>query len=173
MVQSSERARRLAIAAVVMTTVVGCVQPTGAGFRPLPVEDIPEGEAVVYLYRAHSVLGTVDRSNMLIGEEHVGALEVGQYTRVLVPAGRIRFATEGRYLAFVTANVEAGTEVFIRQRWVFRLGGFRPRVDRMTRIKAVNELGRCTYVEDPKLYVEEEEDPGEADPTHPSLPAPM
>jgi hypothetical protein len=163
MVPMTERARYWALAAALTTTLAACVQPAGSGFRPLPVDEVPKGSAVVHLYRARSLLGTVDLCNMTVGDELVGALEAGQYTRIVVPVGKTRFATAGPYLAYVTVNVSAGSEVFIRQRWVFRLDGFRPTVDRMTRIKAVAELERCVFVEELPIFEEPDESSEEPD----------
>jgi len=153
---------RCAIAAV-LVTLAACAQPEGTGFNDLALDEVPGGSVVVYVYRPPSVLTGSERCNMTIGDELIGALLPGQSTRVVVPAGTLRFATEGSSLAWVTARVEPASEVFIRQRWVFRLGGFQPRVDRMTRIKALAELERCVFVEEPEIFVEEgdEESPAE------------
>jgi len=148
-------------AAVLTLLLAGCAPGPNKGFRPVCREEVPAGMAVVYLYRPPSLLGTIESCNMEIGDRVVGALDAARYTHVFVAPGKVRFETVGDYRAFVTVNIRAGEEYFIRQTWVFQPAGLQPRLENMTAIKASDELQSCTYVEEPPIIEASEDEESE------------
>ena len=143
----------------VVVGLASCAPRPAGDFELVGRQEIPDGTAVVYLYRPLSVLGGSGGCNITLGDEVIGALEAGRYTRRFLSPGKTRFEAAGGWVAFVTVNLQAGGEYFIRQRWLLGATGFEVRLDHMTRIRALPELETCSYVEAPTLL--EEEDHGE------------
>jgi hypothetical protein len=148
----------LRTAAVTAVLLVGCGRAPVGDYEPVKESDVPQGKAVVFIYRPPSLLGTLDVCNMEIGEEVIGGLDSGRYTHLFVEPGKIRFQTDGAFEAIVTVNVREGAPVFIRQTWGFGPSGLRPRLENMTRIKAEAELASCIFVEDPPMIPEPSSD---------------
>jgi hypothetical protein len=145
---------------------IACAPRRAGNFQLLDSDQVPEEKAIVYLYRAPSVLGTIDVCNVQIGDQTIGALDAGRYTHVFVEPGETRFESVGSFRAFVTVNTKAGVEYFIRQTWVFRGTGLQPRMENMTRIKALSEIAACFFVESPPMVEaseDEKEDPPDRD----------
>jgi len=149
------------VATIVAASAIGCVPQPSGDFRFVESGDVPDGKAVVYLYRPPSVLGTVDVCNMEINGEMIGALDAARYSQVFVEPGQTRFETTGDFRAFVTVNLEEDKEYFIRQTWLFHQTGLRPRLENMTRIKAETELATCTFVEAPPIIDPPDNEEGE------------
>ncbi len=133
---------------------VSCGSEPAVEFRFLSSDDVPPGKAVVYVYRPPSLLGTVGVCNMNVGSELIGSLDAAHYTHLFVEPGKSRIETVGSFHAFVTVNLKAGGEYFIRQTWVLSPAGYRPRIDNMTKVKAESDLRRCTFVERPPAHEE-------------------
>jgi hypothetical protein len=146
----------------VLLSLVSCAPTPVGDFRGVPADGIPDGSAVVYVYRPRQVVGG-QGCNMQLGEELIGALSPGSYTHRFLQPGRTRFTTVGDPGAGVTVILDAGEEVFIRQRWVFGAAGLEPRLDHMTRVKAMPELQRCTFVESPEVLEEPDDEEGESE----------
>jgi hypothetical protein len=153
---------RFFAAAILALVAVSCAPPPTGDFRFLESGDVPEGKAVVYLYRPPSLLGTIDVCNMEINGDVVGALDAAHYTHVFVDPGKTRFQTTGSFQAFVTVNLREGGEYFIRQTWVFHQTGLRPKLEHMTRIAAEPELVTCSLVEAPPIIDTPDEELKEA-----------
>ncbi len=144
-------------AIVFLAAQVSCVPEPAGEFRFLSSDDVPRGKAVVYVYRPPSLLGSVGVCNMNLDSELIGALDAAQYTHLFIEPGKTRFETTGTFHAFVTVNLKVGGEYFIKQTWVLGPAGFRPRIEHMTKLKAENDLRRCTFVERPKVLEDVEE----------------
>jgi len=151
------RLQTFLFAIVILAPQVSCVSEPAGVFRFLSSDDIPRGKAVVYVYRPPSLLGTVGVCNMNIGSELIGALDAAQYTHLFIEPGKTRFETTGSFRAFVTVNLKADGQYFIKQTWILSPAGFRPRIENMTKVKAETDLSRCTFVETPPLLEELEE----------------
>lgn len=155
------RLQIFAFAIALLTTQVSCTSEPTREFRFLTSDDIPRNKAVVYIYRPPSVFGTRGVCNMKLNSELIGALNAAQYTYLFVKPAKTRFETTGTFYAFVTVNLQAGGEYFIKQTWVLGPTGFRPQIENMTKIKAEIDLRKCTYVETPPILEEAEEKTGQ------------
>ncbi|MBN1254679.1 MAG: DUF2846 domain-containing protein [Deltaproteobacteria bacterium] len=128
--------------------------------------EVPTGKAVVYLYRSPSIV-SVGLCNVELNDEAVGALHPGQYTVCFVSCGKIRIETSDPYGAFITVNVKANDQYFIRQKWVLSSMGFSPVLEHLTEIKAQTEIGKCWFVKTPHVVDmndSKENDGGDAGP---------
>jgi hypothetical protein len=112
-------------------------------------DEVPSGKAVVYFYRPASI-ATVGLCNVELNDKVVGALQPGQYTVCFISPGKTRIGAAKPYGAFVTVNVNANNQYFIKQTWVLRSTGFIPVIEHMTEIKAQTEIGRCWFVKTPQ-----------------------
>jgi hypothetical protein len=135
--------------------LLAACSPRGArDFVPPAGESTAADTATVYLYRRPGMLGGA-RCNTDLGDELLGALGPGRYTRRFVAPGTTRIVTRGGSVALLTVHLDAGEEVFVRQRWVLGPSGFEARLDHMPRIKALPEIARCSFVEHPPLIEED------------------
>lgn len=130
--------------------VFSCSPEQQGDFQYVSQDDVPAGKAVFYLYRPPSI-ATFGLCNVAFNDEVVGALQPGQYTVYFVSPGKTRVEASKPYGAFVTVNVKANKQYFIRQKWVFKSKGFSPVIEHMTEIKAQNEIGRCLFVKTPHV----------------------
>jgi len=146
------------LVASALAVCLACCAPRPAGdFQLVSRDEIPDGSTVVYVYRPSQLIGGTG-CNMRLGDELMGALASGRYTVRFLEPGTTRFTTVGVSIALVTVNLHAGDECFIRQRWVLGPTGIEPRLDHMTRIKAIPELRSLIYVSSPTLLEEPAED---------------
>ena len=153
---------RHSLSAVVLLVVLSACAPKIAGdFRLLNQDEVPDETAIVYLFRPPSVIDESAICNTMVGEVLVGGLKPGDYTVVFAQPGKTRFETVGTAPAFVTVNLNAESEYFIRQAWHFRGGGAQPALDHLPKVKAKNEIQWCSFVESPSPALEPEEEQDE------------
>jgi hypothetical protein len=147
---------------LLVVLVFSCSPEQQGDFQYVSQDEVPAGKAVVYLYRLPSI-STAELCNVELNDEMVGALHPGQYTVCFVSPGKTRIEASKPYGAFVTVNVKANSQYFIRQTWVFRSKGFSPVIEHMTEIKAQAEIGRCLFVKAPHVVdmTDNEENDGE------------
>jgi hypothetical protein len=130
--------------------VFSCSPEQQGDFQYVSQDEVPAGKAVVYLYRPASI-ATVGLCNVELNDEVVGALHSGLYTVCFVSPGKTRIEASKPFDAFVTVDVRANKQYFIRQKWIFRSMGFSPVIEHMTEIKAQTEIGRCWFVKTPQV----------------------
>ncbi len=130
--------------------VFSCSPEQQGDFQYVSQDEVPAGKVVVYLYRPTSI-AKVGLCNVELNDEVVGALQPGQYTVCFVSPGKTRIESSKPYGAFVTVNLKANNQYFIRQKWILRSKGFSPVIEHMTEIKAQTEIGRCLFVKTPQM----------------------
>jgi hypothetical protein len=143
-----------------------CSPDQQGDFQDVSEDKVPAGKAVVYLYRPPSIT-SFGLCNVELNVEVVGALHPGQYTVCFVSPGKTRIAAAEPHRAFITVNVSAPNQYFIRQTWVLSSTGVNPVIEHMTGIKAQTEIGRCLFVKTPPVIDttdSKEDDGGEAEP---------
>ena len=150
------------VAVVTLLVLGGCQPPLAGDYRAVSRDEMPEGRAVLQIFRQPSVLEDVPACNMRVGDLTVGGLQPGTYTTVFAEAGKTRVETVDTAPAFVTLYLEAGETVFVRQGWHLRGEGLQPVLEHLPAARAEDEIRRCRFVDTPDLVISPE-DEGEHD----------
>ena len=150
--------RHLIFAVVLLVALSACTPRIAGDFRLLNPDEVPEGKAAVYLFRPPSVIDESSVCNTMVGEVLVGGLKPGAYTVVFAEPGKTRFETVGTTPAFVTVNLNAKSEYFVRQAWHLRGVGAQPALDHLPKVKAESEIRWCSFIENPSPALKPEEE---------------
>lgn len=81
--------QRLALVFVVALLLPGCA--TGPDHHP--TADVPEGQAVIYVYRKGRMLGAATASHIFVNGKYLTKLQNSAYAPAYVAPGPVRFST--------------------------------------------------------------------------------
>lgn len=134
----------LLVAAVVLSGSFAVSCARGPMFTPLTA--IPQGQAVVYVYRPKSPLGGAVSYFVEVNGTKVVKLKNGGYRPVVTPPGTIVFSAKTEALSQAAIDVVAGGSYFIKGG--VKMGAFvgRPDLQQVHHAIAVNEIQRCTLL---------------------------
>jgi len=131
--------------ALVAATILSGCATTGAAF--VPVEDVPEGQALVYVYRVPSFTGSAISYDVKVDGEIIGKMKNGAYFYTTVAPGSyvISAKTESEYT--LNADFEAGETYYIRGGITVGLLVGRPKLELVFPATGEKEITDCKMEE--------------------------
>ena len=102
---------RLGTLLAALVALSGCAA-SGAAFKA--VDTIPEGKALVYIYRPNSIVGGAVRYHVAVGDERIVYLIRGGYFPYLAGPGETTFWARTEAKAEITEYLKAGQVYYLK-----------------------------------------------------------
>jgi len=132
--------RRLPRMVLPLFLVLGCAA-SGASFRP--IESIPEGKAVVYIYRPNSLIGGGIRYHVAVGNQRIVYLIRGGYFPYLAEPGETEFWARTEAKETITSDFKAGEVYYLKGTVGIGLAVGRPRFEFVSQEIGAEEVAKC------------------------------
>ena len=99
---------------VVMLCTVFCIAAGGCGQPFKPVEDIPAGKGVLYVYRPWELAGSALSYVVVADGTVLGEARNGSYLSRLVDAGEVELMARMRTTTILAVDVKKGQETYVK-----------------------------------------------------------
>jgi hypothetical protein len=121
----------------------GCAA-SGAAFQA--VDSIPEGKALVYIYRPNSIVGGAIRYHVAVGDERIVYLIRGGYFPYLADPGETTFWARTEAKAEVTEYLKAGGVYYLKGGVGIGVAVGRPRLEFVDAGEGGEEVAECVLL---------------------------
>ena len=123
--------------------LAGCAA-SGAKFTP--IDAIPEGKALVYIYRPNSLMGGAIRYHVAVGDEQIVYLVRGGYYPYLADPGETTFWARTEARADVTEVLEPGETYYLQGGVGIGVAVGRPRLAFVDAERGAREVAACVQL---------------------------
>jgi hypothetical protein len=131
--------------ALLLIGATGCAS-LGEPYRP--VDTIPAGKALVYIYRPPSLGGAAISYTVHAGQTPVGKLPNGGYRSYLADPGETEFWAKTESRSSVTEVLEAGKTYYLKGTVAVGILAGRPRLTFQTEAIGRTEIASCRVIPD-------------------------
>jgi hypothetical protein len=141
------RRRSIGVLLVGVLVIAGCAT-LGPAFQP--VNSIPEGVGLIYLYRESAFFGGGVTYDVKVGETVITTLPSGGYYPYLVKPGEVELWAKTEARSAVTVDVKAGEVYYVKGEVGVGFLVGRPHLRVVTREKGEQEIKDCKLIPEPK-----------------------
>ena len=139
--------RSLAVLLVGVLLLGGCAT-LGPVYRP--VDAIPDGMALIYIYRESQFIGAGVAYDVKVGETVVTTLHSGGYYPYFVKPGEVELWARTEAKSAVTVDVKAGEVYYVKGEVGVGFFVGRPHLRVVAREKGEKEIKECKLIPEPK-----------------------